>query len=229
MPSAPILEMASEAKRTTSPWVTSATVGIFLDTLGDFSWVFWTSEMRRFRPSPVILVSNFPLNLPNSSMPMNDAKFSLVNAFEGSNPSQSSCCSHHVTASNVTLRKILPLDQHTTRFLSSFSNFSFSLATVVPLPVPESPQSTTTPPPPLPPSPSPPFLTVPKISSATSSGLFPKTSTSIYSSGTNCGSNTPFSFAISIPFCNFDASSSSRWRMPSPSDFARDRNSEEVE
>mmetsp|Transcript_8234 Transcript_8234/g.12420 ORF Transcript_8234/g.12420 Transcript_8234/m.12420 type:complete len:205 (+) Transcript_8234:497-1111(+) len=204
MPSAPIFEMASEAKRTTSPWVTSATVGMFLDTFGDFSWVFWTSEMRRFRPSPVILVSNFPLNLPNSSMPMNEAKFSFVNAFTGSNPSQSSCCSHHVTASKVTLRKILPLDQHTTCFLSSFSNFSLSLATVVPLPVPESPQSTTTPPP------SPPFLTVPRISSATSSGLFPKTSTSMYSSGTNSGSNTPLSFAISIPFCNFDASSSSR-------------------
>mmetsp|Transcript_263 Transcript_263/g.503 ORF Transcript_263/g.503 Transcript_263/m.503 type:complete len:214 (+) Transcript_263:404-1045(+) len=209
--------MASEAKRMTSPWVTSATVGMFLDTLGTLSSVFWTSEMRRSRPSPEILVSNFPLNFPNSSIFIKLAKFSLVNAFSGSNPLQSDCCSHHVTANSVTERKIFPLDQHTTCF--SFSNFSLRVATVVPFPVPESPQSTTTPPP------SPPFFTLPKISSATSPGLFPNTSILIYSSGTKSGSNTPFSLAMSIPFCNLEASSSSRWRMPSPSDLERARNS----
>mmetsp|Transcript_15125 Transcript_15125/g.27461 ORF Transcript_15125/g.27461 Transcript_15125/m.27461 type:complete len:215 (+) Transcript_15125:604-1248(+) len=212
--------MASEAKRTTSPWVTSATVGMFLDTLGTFNSVFWTSEMRRSRPRPLILVSNFPLNFPNSSMAIKEAKFSFVNALTGSNPSQSSCCSHHVTARSVTLRKMLPLDQHTTCFLSSFSTFSWSVATVVPLPVPESPHKTTRGRPSL-------FLTVPKISSATSPGLFPKTSILMYSSGTKSGSSTPLSLAISIPFCSFDASSSSRWRIPSPSHLDRARNSGE--
>mmetsp|Transcript_35387 Transcript_35387/g.85379 ORF Transcript_35387/g.85379 Transcript_35387/m.85379 type:complete len:218 (+) Transcript_35387:379-1032(+) len=217
--------MAPDAKRTTSPCVTSATVGMFLDTLGTLSSVFWTSDTRRSRPRPQILVSNFPLNFPNSSMSTKEAKFSFVNALAGSNPSQSFCCSHHVTASSVTLRKTFPLDQHTTCFLSSFSNFSLSVATVVPLPVPDRPHRTTTPPP-VPPSL---VLTLTKISSATSPGLFPKTSTLMYSSGMKFGSSTPLSLAMSIPRCSFDASSSSRCRMPSPSDFASARKSSEEE
>jgi hypothetical protein len=92
------------------------------------------------------------------------------------------------------------------------------------LPVPESPHNTTTPPPPPFPSTLPlSCLTSCNISLATSSGLFPKTSIDIYSSGTKFGSSTPLALEISIPFCNLLPSSSSRRSMLDPSDSDRRR------
>ena len=62
IPSSISILIASDANRITSPCVTSATVGIFFDTLGTFNSVFCTSDTNRSRPRPLILVSNFPLN-----------------------------------------------------------------------------------------------------------------------------------------------------------------------
>mmetsp|Transcript_26168 Transcript_26168/g.57299 ORF Transcript_26168/g.57299 Transcript_26168/m.57299 type:complete len:219 (+) Transcript_26168:662-1318(+) len=172
-PSLPIVSTALAANFTTSPWVTSATVGIFLETLGDFSSVFWTSDMYMSRPRPWMWVSYLPLNFPKVSMPTKDSKFSLVNAFSLLNPSSPGCCSHQVTARRVTLRKIFPLDQLTTCFPSSFSNFWRSILTVVPFPVPDSPHSAMT-------DPASSLLSsalsFPRISSATEDGVFPNTS-----------------------------------------------------
>mmetsp|Transcript_2079 Transcript_2079/g.4967 ORF Transcript_2079/g.4967 Transcript_2079/m.4967 type:complete len:220 (-) Transcript_2079:383-1042(-) len=219
MPSSPICLTADEANITTSPCVTSATVGMFFETFGPLSTVFCTSDTSRSRPSPQIFVSNLPLNFPNSSIPAKLARFSDVSAFAGSKPSQSLCCSHQVTASKVRDRKTLPLLQQTTVFPSCVSSFDFSVATVVPFPVPERPQRITSPPP------LPPFdlsLTVPRISSATWSGVLPRTSIDMYCSGTKFGSRTPLSLARSIPRWSFSPSSQSRRRVLSPSDFERD-------
>ena len=79
-PSSPIFLAAAAAKVTTSPWVLSATVGMFLATRGAFKVVFFTFETSASTPSPRTLMSQEPSNFPNSSMPMNSATRVGVNA-----------------------------------------------------------------------------------------------------------------------------------------------------
>mmetsp|Transcript_12674 Transcript_12674/g.37700 ORF Transcript_12674/g.37700 Transcript_12674/m.37700 type:complete len:256 (+) Transcript_12674:254-1021(+) len=206
-PSLPIVVAADAANFTTSPCVCSATVGMFLDTLGPLRSVFLIFETKASMPRPEILMSQAPSNLPNSSMAMNSASLSGVSAFSASNPGRP-CCSHHVAARSVSDRKTLPLLQPVVLPLGSSSS---SRDTVVPLPVPERPQRTTTPP----------SLTAAPmcamIALQTSSGVLPRTSMTWYSGGGSSFGSTPLAMDASTPRCSFSASSSSRLTMESPS------------
>mmetsp|Transcript_114862 Transcript_114862/g.297695 ORF Transcript_114862/g.297695 Transcript_114862/m.297695 type:complete len:263 (-) Transcript_114862:302-1090(-) len=162
VPASPIFCTAFPANFTTSPCVSCATVGMFLPTLASFSTVSAISETRVSRPRPLMRMSNFPSNCPNSSMPAQEAKFSGVRQ-AGSN-SDLPCCSHHVTARSVNDRKQFPFDH-----VEALGSFALILSTVVPLPVPLSPTRIITHPPSL--------GNLAIISSATSSAVFPKTST----------------------------------------------------
>mmetsp|Transcript_32777 Transcript_32777/g.79690 ORF Transcript_32777/g.79690 Transcript_32777/m.79690 type:complete len:222 (-) Transcript_32777:366-1031(-) len=195
----------------TSPCVASATVGMFFETLGVFNSVFWTSETYRSSPKPLIRVSYFPSlpNFPNDNILIKDCKFSFVKAFSLSKAPSGQFCSHQVTANNVTDRKMLPFDHVTTSFLCSSVNFCRSFETVVPFPVPDNPHKTMTE--------LSPFAMNFKISSATVSGVLPRTSILTYGSGSKFGSMTPFDLAKSIPRWSFTPSSSSRANVAEPS------------
>ena len=163
----------------------------------------------------VTLRNTLPLDQHTTSFPSSFVSFSWSVATVVPCPSRSRRKRQQATRSFQ--------GNETPRMYVLLSSFSMKPEKGLTLPVPDSPQSTTTPPPAPPSLP----LTMPNISSATSSGLFPRTSMLMYSSGTKSGSSTPLSLAMSIPLCSFDASSSSRRRMPSPSDSDNDAKSDE--
>mmetsp|Transcript_138087 Transcript_138087/g.240155 ORF Transcript_138087/g.240155 Transcript_138087/m.240155 type:complete len:236 (-) Transcript_138087:293-1000(-) len=140
VPSSPIFFAASPANFTTSPCVSLATVGMFFPTLGSFNVEFAISDTFASIPSPLIRMSHFPSNFPNSSIPAQVAKFSGVRQ-AGSNASLPAC-SQCVAASRVKDRKQLPLDQ-----VVALGSLPLSLSTVVPLPVPLRPTRIMTHPP----------------------------------------------------------------------------------
>mmetsp|Transcript_106250 Transcript_106250/g.310625 ORF Transcript_106250/g.310625 Transcript_106250/m.310625 type:complete len:271 (+) Transcript_106250:242-1054(+) len=204
VPAAPIFCTASPANFTTSPWVFSATVGMFLPTFASLSSVLATSETFTSRPRPQTLMSNLSSNFPNSSMAAHSARFSGVRQ-QGSKPSLPSF-SQCVAAKSVRERKQLPLDH-----VDAFGTLALILSTVVPLPVPLRPTRTTT-------QPSP-WGSLAMISSATWSAVLPSTSMSSYFGGSMSLGSTPLSMACCTPAASFSPSSSSRLMMPSISFF----------
>mmetsp|Transcript_23174 Transcript_23174/g.66462 ORF Transcript_23174/g.66462 Transcript_23174/m.66462 type:complete len:258 (-) Transcript_23174:72-845(-) len=206
-PALRICSAAPAANLITSPWLIFAIVGMFLPTRGSLRVVFAISLTNRSRPMPLIRMSNLPPNLPKLRHLTSLASTAgVIASAENGTPS----FSQWVTASSVSDRKTLPLDQHT-HFGSSIS----SLETVVPLPVPERPCKTRTQPV-LASAPS--FAT---ISPATWSADLPATLTLHTGSTGGFGSRTPRATASRIPAASFSASSSSRAMMPSISFLAK--------
>mmetsp|Transcript_24317 Transcript_24317/g.82053 ORF Transcript_24317/g.82053 Transcript_24317/m.82053 type:complete len:268 (-) Transcript_24317:92-895(-) len=216
-PALRICSAAPAANLITSPWLIFAIVGMFLPTRGSLRVVFAISLTNRSSPMPLIRMSNLaPVRSAPSNLPPNLPKLrhltslastaGVIASAENGTPS----FSQWVTASSVSDRKTLPLDQHT-HFGSSIS----SLETVVPLPVPERPCKTRTQPV-LASAPS--FAT---ISPATWSADLPATLTLHTGSTGGFGSRTPRATASRIPAASFSASSSSRAMMPSISFLAK--------
>mmetsp|Transcript_60421 Transcript_60421/g.174330 ORF Transcript_60421/g.174330 Transcript_60421/m.174330 type:complete len:306 (-) Transcript_60421:2-919(-) len=196
-PALPICLHASPANLTTSPCVSFATVGMFAATFGCLSSVFAISETRASMPRPLMRMSHWPSNWPNSNIPVHCAKLSAVRQ---SGVNSLPLCSQYVAASNVSERKQLPFDQ-----VVAPESLDFILSTVVPLPVPLRPTKITTQPPS--------FGNWSMISCATSSALLPMTSTDLYCGGARSPGRTPFLMASSTPSCSFSPSSSSRFTM----------------
>mmetsp|Transcript_96140 Transcript_96140/g.170622 ORF Transcript_96140/g.170622 Transcript_96140/m.170622 type:complete len:221 (+) Transcript_96140:526-1188(+) len=171
---------------------------MFLATFESLSTVFSTSETKYFKPRPSIFTSNFPLNLPNSSIFTKLSNAVGVRTSINSQP----CCSAAVTASKVSERKTLPL-----LHVCVLGSFSLSLATVVPFPVPDRPWSVKT----QPLDEASPSTLI--MSSATSSAVRPDTLTLVQGSTSTSSGRTFFSTAILMPFASFSPSSLSRLRI----------------
>mmetsp|Transcript_1017 Transcript_1017/g.2167 ORF Transcript_1017/g.2167 Transcript_1017/m.2167 type:complete len:207 (+) Transcript_1017:584-1204(+) len=174
---------------------------MFLPTLGPLSTVLATCETSRSNPYPLMAMSNLPSNLAKCRQLISSASSCGVSA---SRRRGTPICSHAVTASSVSERKTLPLDQHVAR-----GSICSSLLTVVPLPVPERPCSTSTQPLP---GLSPRHRT---ISAATCSAVLPSTSILVSGSTAGLAGMTPFSIAIRMPAASFSSSSASRRMIPS--------------
>mmetsp|Transcript_4893 Transcript_4893/g.10797 ORF Transcript_4893/g.10797 Transcript_4893/m.10797 type:complete len:224 (-) Transcript_4893:39-710(-) len=172
-------------------------------TRGSLSVVLATSETSRSCPMPLMRMSNLSLNFPNSRHFMSSARSSGVSASE---LNSIALAAQYETASSVSERKTLPLDQLTAR-----GSVACSFATVVPLPVPERPCSTST----QPLLGASPILAI--ISAETTSADFPATSILHTGSTGGSASTTPLATAFFMPAASLSPSSASRARIASVS------------